>query len=42
MVEPRALTHLHEVSGRDDAAINEEIFGNVDESKSPAITSPSD
>ena len=37
-MEPRGLTHLHEVSGPDDAATDDEIFGNVAESKSPAQT----
>ena len=41
-MEPRGLTHLHEVFGRDDVATDDEIFGNVAESKSPTVTSPSD
>ena len=34
VVEPHGLTHTHEVSGRDDVATDEEIFGNVAGSKS--------
>ena len=32
------ITHMHDVSGRDDVATNEDIFGNVAESKSLAQT----
>ena len=36
------MTHANEASGRDDAATNEDVIGNAVESKSPALTSPSD
>ena len=42
VVESRGLTHTNEASGRNDATTDEDIIGNVVESKSPAITSPSD
>mgnify|MGYP007007533479 CR=1 FL=1 len=40
--ESRGLGTLHEVSSADDATTDDEIAGNVAESKSPTITSPSD
>ena len=36
------MTHANEASGRDDAAIDEDVIGNAVESKSSALTSPSD
>ena len=42
VVKSRGLTHANEVSGRDDAATDEDIIDNPAESKHLAITSPSD
>ena len=36
------MTHANEASGPDDAATDEDVIGNAAESKSPALTSPSD
>ena len=42
VVESRGFTHANEASDRDDVATDEDVIGNVAESKSPALTSPSD